>query len=126
LYVQAIGWARGGRGVCYYCNGIRHRRHGCYYTLSFALTLPHSWDVVHVAHCYPYSYTDLQRSLAALQLSQGPPGRWLRREALCSSLAGNAVDVLTITAAVGDRGAVPLEQRRGVVLSGESAAAQAG
>jgi len=109
---------RSGQSVCYYENSIRRRHGGHYATLTFTLTLPHSWDVVHVAHCYPYSYTDLQRYLAALQVSPAT-SLLVARQTLAASLAGNAVDVLTITAAAGDVHAAPMEQRRGVVLSGE-------
>lgn len=35
-----------------------------YNTLSFTLQGYADGDVLHVAHCYPYSYTDLQRHLA--------------------------------------------------------------
>jgi hypothetical protein len=45
-----------------------------------------------------------------------PPETVLQHTVLATSLAGNAVDLLTITAAPG-RGK-PLEQRQGVVLSG--------
>jgi hypothetical protein len=55
---------------------------------------------------------DASLSLCLQALSLGV---WLQRGCLATSLAGNAVDVLTITAAA-DRGR-PLEQRRGVVLS---------
>ncbi|KAI8469674.1 MAG: hypothetical protein J3K34DRAFT_368919 [Monoraphidium minutum] len=124
LTEEGVGWVRGGSGVCYYRNGLRRRGGGTYATLSFSLTLPRSWDVVHVAHCYPYSYTDLQRGLAVLHAAAAaprppgaPPAPLLERRVLCSSLAGNAVDLLTITAAAGDGAAAPVEQRRGVVLS---------
>ena len=30
-------------------------------TLTFTLTAPHDLDLVHIAHCYPLTYTDLQR-----------------------------------------------------------------
>ena len=48
----------------------------------------------------------------------------MARAPLCSSLSGNAVDVLTITAP-GHIG-LPLEQRRGVVLSGKGSSAGVG
>lgn len=41
----------------------------------------------------------------------------LQRTCMATSLAGNAVDLLTITAGAGT-GIKPLEQRQGVVLSG--------
>lgn len=51
---------------------------------------------------------------------QGPLSTLLHHTVLATSLAGNAVDLLTITAAP-DRGK-PLHQRQGVVLSGEEQA----
>jgi hypothetical protein len=102
--------------------------------------------VVHVAHCYPFSYTDLQHHLATLSLAAsaalpgpahdgtgtqaaaaggsdaaaaGATAVALTRERLALTLAGNAVEVVTLTASVGTTGAVPLDQRRGVVLSGD-------
>lgn len=114
---QGVGWVRSGRGVCYFPSSVR-RRGGHYSTLSFSLVMPHSWDLVHVAHCYPFSYTDLQRHLSWLAAAQPAASPRLARETLCASLAGNAVDVLTITAAPGDAGAAPLAHRRGVVLTG--------
>lgn len=48
---------------CVICrNSIRRgRKSKRYSTLTFTLTTRHDLDLVHVAHCYPYTYTDLQR-----------------------------------------------------------------
>lgn len=120
---------RAGRCASYSPNSVRRRRGGHYATLSFVITAPHSRDTLHAAHCYPYTYTDLQRHLASLvpaslgaaaspgYVPAGAAGR-VSRAQLCVSLAGNAVDVVTVTAAAGEGGVLPLEQRRGVVLSG--------
>lgn len=115
---QGLGWVRAGRGVAYAPNAVRRRRGGgTYATLTFGLVLPHSRDRVHVAHCYPYGYTDLQRELAAAARDAGKAPLFSHAP-LCASLAGNAVDVLTLTAPPGAPAAAPLEERRGVVLTG--------
>lgn len=46
-----------------------------------------------------------------------PSSTILQHSVLATSLAGNAVDLLTITAAA-DRGLKPMHLRQGVVLSG--------
>jgi hypothetical protein len=64
---QGVGWHHTGSRVAYYANSIRRGRRGTYHTLTFTLTLTGSpADWVHLAHYYPYTFTDLQRSLAVL------------------------------------------------------------
>ena len=59
--LQGRGWFRAGNQVSYQ-EGLPCDSSGrCYYTLSFTLTLPHNRDTVHIAHCFPYTYTDLTR-----------------------------------------------------------------
>ena len=59
--LQGRGWFRAGNQVTYQ-EGLPCDSSGrCYYTLSFTLTLPHNRDTVHIAHCFPYTYTDLTR-----------------------------------------------------------------
>ncbi|GIL75186.1 hypothetical protein Vretimale_7859 [Volvox reticuliferus] len=112
---RGLGWHRAGSRISYYANTIRRGRSGkTYYTLTFTLTTEFDNDLVHVAHCYPYTYTDLQRYIRSLELD--PLRRHqLRRETLATSLAGNAVDVLTITSPTDDPEA--LKRRKGVVVS---------
>ncbi|KAH8057385.1 zinc carboxypeptidase [Aureococcus anophagefferens] len=52
-------------------------------------------DRVFLAHCYPYTYSDLRRELQALDDRPGPSV--VRRRRLCSTLAGNDCDLLTVT-----------------------------
>lgn len=111
---RGVGWVRAGDDVCYYQNNIR-RKGGFYYTATFTLSFPHSLDTVYVAYCYPYTYTDLRRYLAALESDPKRRSRF-RRRTLCSTLAGNDVDLLTITSFSGDSEA--LKARRGVVVTG--------
>jgi len=58
---QGRGWFRVGSGVTYHQSPVVGREGPPQYTLTFNLTLPHDCDVVHLAHCYPYSYTHLMR-----------------------------------------------------------------
>jgi len=39
------------------------------FTLTFTLTFPHENDIVYLAHCFPYTYSDLQDDMAAIQVS---------------------------------------------------------
>lgn len=50
---------------------LRTRQGGkTYYTLTFTLEAEYDNDLLHVAHCYPYTYTDLQRYI---RVRAGPP-----------------------------------------------------
>lgn len=110
-----VGWRRQGEKVAYYENTIPRTKKKHYYTLSFTLTFS-DHDLVHVSHCYPYTYTDLQRYLAALDVDPDKEKRRIRlkREVLCTTLAGNPCDLLTITS-MGTPEA--LKKRRGVIVS---------
>jgi hypothetical protein len=116
-----------------------------YYTLSFTVEFPYENDTVYFAYksverrqkmgsisllsdtvliwllgpfpfclSYPYTYTALNRDLHLLE-SDPVRSRYLKRRVLCKSLAGNDVDLLTIT-----NFATPEEEiraRRGVVYT---------
>lgn len=63
---RGLGWHRAGSRIAYYANTVRRGGRGAgggrsYYSLTFTLEAAHDDDVLHVAHCYPYTYTDLQR-----------------------------------------------------------------
>jgi hypothetical protein len=75
---RGVGWHRSGSRICYYANTIRRGRAGggkTYYTLTFTLTAEFDNDLLHVAHCYPYTYTDLQRYL---RVRLAPERAWAR------------------------------------------------
>ncbi|GFR47481.1 hypothetical protein Agub_g9210, partial [Astrephomene gubernaculifera] len=112
---RGLGWHRAGSRICYYANSIRRGRQGrSYFTLTFTLTTEFDNDLVHLAHCYPYTYTDLQRYIRALELDPVRRPR-VRRETLATSLAGNAVDVLTVTSPTED--AEALRRRKAVIIT---------
>jgi hypothetical protein len=106
------GWRRAGRRVSYGPNAAVGGTHA----LSFDLRVDESGaggvgarpdelplldeevraicgDAVYLAQSYPYSYTDLQKYLAALE-ADPQRGPLVRRELLCESLAGNRCDLL--------------------------------
>ncbi|KAG1705848.1 hypothetical protein DVH05_002413 [Phytophthora capsici] len=114
------GWHHSGLNVCYFKNTdtYRHRRTGKvqnYYTLSFVYEFPVQFPsspnmrsslpqnelddkplVVYFAHCYPYTYTRLQRFLLSMQ--KDPERRTtFKRRVMCKTIAGNNCDLLTIT-----------------------------
>jgi hypothetical protein len=105
IYSQALhesdgtGWHRGGFDICYYKNDHRildMRGERYYYTLSFSWTATADEDTVFFAHCYPYTYTDLQNYLTGL-VNHPARGPVCRLRNLCHTLAGNACDLVTVT-----------------------------
>lgn len=66
------------------------------YSLTWTLQFPYDSDTCYLAHCYPYTYSQLQRYLR--NISSNPAvASYCTVRVLCHSLAGNAVYVLTIT-----------------------------
>jgi len=92
---ENLGWFRCGEDIAYFANSQRRSESGGY-TLTFKVTFPYADDTCYLAHCYPYTWTRLQRQLAALEHFDTDSSR-VRREKLCNTLAGNRVDLLTIT-----------------------------
>jgi len=103
------GWHRGGADVSYYQNETPKRRkeepastEGVSapprkrYTLAFRYSFEHPGDTVFFAYCYPYTYTRLQMELN--ELEAGCPYGVMQRGVLCASIAGNAIERITIPA----------------------------
>ena len=116
------GWFHTGHNIAYYQNNIRRPNGQHYYTLTFTIDTEHDQDNVYIAHCYPYSYSELQYYLQSLE-NDPVKSRHIRRRKLCDTLAGNSCDVLTVTSfdtssSCASTAAVPMKQRRGVVVTG--------
>jgi hypothetical protein len=118
---EGVGWRRTGTDVCYYANfyprPVRAGRPArTYHTLTLTVSFPHADDSCFLAHCYPYTYTDLQRDLRALT-DDPRRGKLVCRQTLCTTLAGNRCDVLTITnyppSGRTEAGCVPAFERTG-------------
>ena len=97
---DGYGWRRCATDISYRRNEFQYSKGGgmarSYYTLKFTVEFPHSLDRVYLAHCYPFTYTDLQLFLAGLE-SEARTRRRCRRRLLCRTLAGNRCELLTIT-----------------------------
>ncbi|XP_065492981.1 cytosolic carboxypeptidase 2 [Caloenas nicobarica] len=102
-----IGWRRVGTDIRYYRGGAEEPAAFC---LSWTARFPHDGDTCFFAHSYPYTYSDLQRYLRAL-CRDPARSRLCTVRALCRSLAGNTVYLLTISSPAGAAG------KRAVVLS---------
>lgn len=92
---RQIGWKRIGDEIKYYKNNLGQDGQS-YYSLSWTFRFPHSRDVCYFAHCYPYTYSNLQDYLAGIA-SDPERSKYCKMRVLCHSLAGNIVYVLTIT-----------------------------
>ncbi|XP_052667930.1 cytosolic carboxypeptidase 2 isoform X2 [Harpia harpyja] len=114
---RGIGWRRVGADVRYYRGGGREEPAA--FRLSWTARFPHDGDTCFFAHSYPYTYSDLQRYLRALA---GDPvrSRYCAVRALCRSLAGNTVYLLTITSPAG------AAAKRAVVLSARAHPGESG
>ncbi|XP_007951098.1 cytosolic carboxypeptidase 3 [Orycteropus afer afer] len=90
-----VGWKRVGDQIKYYRNNLgQDGRH--YFSLTWTFQFPHNKDTCYFAHCYPYTYSNLQDYLSGIN---GDPVRskFCKIRVLCHTLARNMVYVLTIT-----------------------------
>ena len=111
-----IGWKRCGDNISYYRNDDNNfyntrnyhqvliddfddddHNNICSYTLTFNVEFQHDNDTVYFAHSYPYTYSDLQDYLIAIQ-RHPVKSKFCKLRLLCRSLAGNNVYYLTVTA----------------------------
>ena len=59
-----LGWRRWGTNIKYYRNNIKSEDENgnqrSLYSLTWTCTFPNPNDTYYFAHCYPYTYSDLQ------------------------------------------------------------------
>ncbi|XP_076618295.1 cytosolic carboxypeptidase 2 [Colletes latitarsis] len=110
---RSIGWRRCGDNIAYYRNDSSSDEEKEKHTLTFNVSFPHDRDTVYLAHCYPYTYTDLQEYLAKL-VADPVKTRFTKLRLLCRTLAGNGVYYLTITAPTFDE---EVRRKRGIVIT---------
>uniref|UniRef100_UPI00398E3858 cytosolic carboxypeptidase 2-like n=1 Tax=Pristiophorus japonicus TaxID=55135 RepID=UPI00398E3858 len=90
-----LGWRRVGSQIKYYPNNYGDEEHR-YYSLTWTFEFPHNADTCYFAHCYPYTYSDLQDYL--IDVANDPVrSTYCKVRVLCRSLAGNMVYILTVT-----------------------------
>ena len=92
-----IGWRRWGSNIKYYRNNLRTEDDNKYmYSLTWTCKFQNANDTYYFAHCYPYTYSDLQDYLKEIQ--EDPiKSKYCKVKILCRSLAENLVHLLTIT-----------------------------
>uniref|UniRef100_A0A8C4UIA0 Cytosolic carboxypeptidase 2 n=1 Tax=Falco tinnunculus TaxID=100819 RepID=A0A8C4UIA0_FALTI len=115
---HGIGWRRVGTDLRYYRGGGGGEEPATF-CLSWTVRFPHNDDTCFFAHSYPYTYSDLQRYLRALA-SDPMRSQYCTVRALCRSLAGNTVYLLTITSPAG------VAAKRVVVLSARAHPGESG
>nr|XP_012419928.1 PREDICTED: cytosolic carboxypeptidase 3 [Odobenus rosmarus divergens] len=90
-----IGWQRIGDQIKYYRNN--QGQEGChYFSLTWTFQFPHNKDTCYFAHCYPYTYTNLQEYLSTIN-HDSVRSKFCKIRVLCHTIARNMVYVLTIT-----------------------------
>ncbi|KAL8221766.1 UNVERIFIED_CONTAM: Cytosolic carboxypeptidase 3 [Gekko kuhli] len=93
--IHKVGWQRTGDAIRYYRNNLSQDGHQ-YFSLTWTFQFPHDRDTCYFAHCYPYTYSNLQDYLSAI--ARDPKrSKFCKIRILCQSLARNIVYVLTIT-----------------------------
>lgn len=117
---NGTGWHRTGEKIAYYQNefkrqvGQKFNRN--YYTLTFTHTFEYDDDQLFFAHCFPYTYSDLQEDMGRIEKDTYTQN-FCHRTTLCRTLAGNRCEYLTITSRDKDPKGVKSRAKRGVVIS---------
>lgn len=99
-------WHRDGSAISYFRNSLP-RKYSLtnsnlakyYYTLTFTYHFMYANDKVFFAHCYPYTYKDLNDYLDGLT-GNSEMKSIIRVNSLCKTLAGNVCPIVTITQGV--------------------------
>ncbi|XP_069077704.1 cytosolic carboxypeptidase 2 isoform X1 [Pleurodeles waltl] len=92
---RGVGWRREGGDIRYYKNPSAADGPSLY-CLTWTCQFPNDDDTCYFAHCYPYTYSDLQHYLQ--RVANDPvQSQYCKLRPLCRSLAGNTVYLLTIT-----------------------------
>ncbi|XP_041479533.1 uncharacterized protein LOC121427202 isoform X11 [Lytechinus variegatus] len=95
------GWVRAGHHISYSRsygfnkNGLLHPEI-TYYVLEWQMEFKHEDDTCYLAHCYPFTFTDLCQHLDDL-MAQPERRKTMRRDVLCESRAGNSCFLLTVS-----------------------------
>ncbi|XP_053305224.1 cytosolic carboxypeptidase 2, partial [Spea bombifrons] len=93
--LRGVGWKREGQDIKYYKSSVSQDGKSLY-CLTWTFEFPHDDDTCYFAHCYPYTYSDLQRDLHSVAIDP-VRSHYCKIRSLCRSLAGNTVYLLTIT-----------------------------
>eukprot|EP00050_Salpingoeca_kvevrii_P022230 m.123174 g.123174 ORF g.123174 m.123174 type:complete len:1074 (-) comp9643_c0_seq2:139-3360(-) len=114
---KGTGWIRAGDDISYYRNDLRvpeTNKVRWFYTLTWTYVCEHAEDNVYFAHCYPYTFSDLQQDLRELMDDPERSGN-CRLQILTHTLAGNTCPLLTVSNF--GVSAAAMRTRRGVVVT---------
>lgn len=110
------GWFKGGDDLKYSKNHIQRSPDKFHFTLSFTYTFTaDDDDVVYFAYSIPYTLTQLNRFINKCVSSQST-SKYIYRKSLTKTLAGNKVDLLTITNPE-NISRSPISSRKGIVIT---------
>ncbi len=109
-----IGWQRIGFDVTYAPNKIDEESKRPLNTLSFSARFKHENDTVYFAHCFPYTYSDLQLYIHSLK-KDSEKSELFKHSILGKSFGGNYIDMLSITSKA--ESPEHLKSRKAIVLS---------
>ena len=117
--IEGVGWHRIGENIEYYQNNYRrdnNKNARCFFSLTFDHVWPQSNDQVFFAHCFPYTYSDLQDDLVRIEKDPSTVN-YFHRSTLCRTLAGNRCEYLTITSKDKDPKSAKALAKKGVFIS---------
>jgi hypothetical protein len=116
-----VGWRRVGWNVSYTQSRVNYPPHmsplRSYFTLTWSMRFYHHGDTCYLAHCYPYPLSALYTLLGRIE-EDTERAKYIQREELCRTLAGNPCPLLTVTEFTGE-GSEEGEgkKKRGVVVT---------
>jgi|SRR6218665_891894 len=98
---EDIGWTRTGHQITYtknlqnlQCPLLTRDRN--YYVLEWQMEFPSANDTCYLAHCYPYTFSDLRNDLDNF-LADPERSKVMKVEVLCETKAGNSCYLATVT-----------------------------
>lgn len=113
LYPE-IAWQRTGSNISFSQNKIEEESKRPLNTLSFSVKFKHDNDTVYFAHCFPYTYSDLQLYIYSLK-KDITKSEMFKHSILGKSFGGNYIDMLSVTSKA--ESPEKLRSRRAIVVS---------
>lgn len=104
-------WQRTGENIAYYQNPVKKKGSILNYVLTFNLSFKYDNDEVYMAHCYPYTYSDLKSFINKKCNARDR----VRKTSMCKTLAGNDSDMIIITNFTSED--EDIAERQAVILS---------
>ena len=96
---EKLSWFKGGKDIQYYRNSMfKYIKDSKRYlsSLTFKYDFEYDDDTVYFANTIPFLYTDMVRDLNDIEKNEAKAD-FFYRKSLCSTLAGNNLEFLTIT-----------------------------